>query len=123
MLHLFFSDSPSATGSGRNTSVSLGSYVSLTCPVDGNPEPTITWYKWSNTGGKTLNFTQTKADDTGCYTCSASNFLGTENITQCLLVGMLHILKRFKSKKFSVFKDLIVHLRPHFTLGYVPHPR
>ena len=93
-LLLFFSDSPSATASGRNTSVSVGSSVSFTCPVDGNPEPTITWYKGSNAGGtvlfsgKTLNFPQTKADDTGCYTCSAINSLGTDTITQCLVVGI-----------------------------------
>ena len=99
----------------------LGSSVSFTCPVDGNPEPNITWYKGNNAGGtvlfsgKTLNFPETKADDTGCYTCSASNLLGTVSITQCLLVGMLHILERFKSKKFSVFKDLDVHFRPLFS--------
>ena len=76
--------------------MSLGSPASFNCSVDGNPEPNmsnITWYKGINAGetvlylGKALNFSQTKLDDTGCYTCFASNFLGTDTITDCLKVG------------------------------------
>ena len=73
--------------------MSHGSPASFNCAVDGNPEPNITWYKGSTAGGtvlslgKALNFLQTKLDDTGCYTCSASNILGTDTITDCLKVG------------------------------------
>ena len=103
----------------------LGSSVSLTCPIDGNPEPSITWYKGAGVNvlfsGKVLNFPQTKSNDTGCYTCSASNLLGTNSLTQCLLVGMLHILAKVKSKKFFVFQVF----RPraaafYLSIEYVP---
>ena len=40
---------------------------------------------------KVLRFLQTALDDTGCYTCFASNYLGTVSITQCLVIGKYHI--------------------------------
>ena len=73
--------------------MSHGSPASFNCAVDGNPEPNITWYKGSTAGGtvlflgKALNFPQTKLEDSGCYTCFASNILGTDTITDCLEVG------------------------------------
>ena len=73
--------------------MSLESSASFDCTVDGNPEPNITWYKGSTAGGTVLSlekafiFLQTKLDNTGCYTCFASNFLGTDTITDCLKVG------------------------------------
>jgi len=85
--------SPSATGGGLNISSPMGSRAFFPCPVDGNPEPKITWYKGSDTIGtviylgKVLDFPQTKESDTGFYTCSASNSLGTPvNVIHYLLV-------------------------------------
>ena len=89
-LLLPFSVGPSATGIGQNITVGIGKSQSFGCPVDGNPEPTITWFNTSGKviySGKTLNFPSTKLSDTGCYTCSAKNFLGTVNVTHCLVVG------------------------------------
>ena len=89
-------DPPTATDSGQNKTLRRGSSETLACPVDGNPEPSIVWYK-EKEGGSTvlstrneLKFLDAKSDYTGCYTCSASNSLGTPiNITQCIIVGKL----------------------------------
>ena len=111
-LRSCFLDSPSATGRGQNTTTAVGTFASLSCPVDGNPEPNITWYRGSNACGtlmfnaKVLKFLQTALDDTGCYTCSASNYLGTVSITQCLVIGKWHIpvqVKLWKLTGFQVF--------------------
>jgi len=75
----------------------MGSRAFFPCPVDGNPEPNVTWYKGSDASGtviyrgKLLDFPQTKESDTGFYTCSASNSLGKPvNVTHYLLVGKSH---------------------------------
>ncbi|XP_068686967.1 fibroblast growth factor receptor 4-like isoform X2 [Montipora foliosa] len=69
-----------ATGRGENFSLPEGGSKLFSCPVDGNPEPNIIWYK-----GNSVNTKQLEARETGCYTCSASNSLGTPvTITQCL---------------------------------------
>ncbi|XP_068733262.1 neuronal growth regulator 1-like [Montipora capricornis] len=60
----------------------------FSCPVDGNPEPTITWYIGSEAGGPVIsNKKQLEAGESGCYTCSASNSLGPPvTVTQCLKI-------------------------------------
>ncbi|XP_044164836.1 uncharacterized protein LOC122948803 [Acropora millepora] len=58
----------------------------FTCPVDGNPKPIIEWYN-EKTGVKISSGKQLEARESGCYTCVASNSLGTSvNISQCLIV-------------------------------------
>ncbi|XP_068686490.1 hemicentin-1-like [Montipora foliosa] len=77
-----------ATGSGENYSVPEGSTKLFSCSVDGNPEPTITWYKGDDVIEQEMpNAKQLEARETGCYTCSASNSLGPPvTITHCLTV-------------------------------------
>ena len=59
----------------------------FTCPVDGNPKPNIEWYN-EKTGEKISSGKQLEVRESGCYTCVASNSLGTSvNISQCLIVG------------------------------------
>lgn len=73
--------------------VSPEDHTILTCPVDGNPPPTVTWYKGNDTSGqllhtgKTWKLCQTTSSDSGLYTCSASNSLGTVTATVILEVG------------------------------------
>jgi len=75
-----------ATGSGENVTVAGGVAKAFTCPVDGNPEPRIEWYN-NKTGRKISIGKQLEARESGCYTCVASNSLGTSvNITQCLII-------------------------------------
>ncbi|XP_068685530.1 fibroblast growth factor receptor 3-like isoform X2 [Montipora foliosa] len=77
-----------ATGRGGNYSVPEGSTKLFSCPVDGNPEPNITWYKDDEVIEPEIpNAKQMEARETGCYTCSAINALGPPvTITQCLIV-------------------------------------
>ncbi|XP_015749791.1 PREDICTED: limbic system-associated membrane protein-like [Acropora digitifera] len=75
-----------ATGRGKNAFVAKGIVKTFTCPVNGNPEPNIEWYS-EKTGRKISSGKQYKAAESGCYSCVASNSLGTAvNITQCLIV-------------------------------------
>ena len=59
------------------------------CPVDGNPKPNISWYRSSEVNQTAIFIGETfETGVRGCYTCVASNSLGTSiNITQCLTVG------------------------------------
>ncbi|XP_015779885.1 PREDICTED: fibroblast growth factor receptor homolog 1-like [Acropora digitifera] len=75
-----------ATGRGKNAFVAKGIVKTFTCPVNGNPEPNIEWYS-EKTGRKISSGKQYNAAESGCYSCVASNSLGTAvNITQCLIV-------------------------------------
>ena len=57
-----------------------GTQVTLSCPVDGRPEPNITWHKGNDTTaevqhqGREWTF-QAESNDAGWYSCSARNFL------------------------------------------------
>ena len=85
----FFEDPVEAKGFGENKTVFQGGKETFSCPVDGIPKPSITWYRAGDMRGMII-FTGDKleARDTGCYTCVARNSCGTSiNITQCLTVG------------------------------------
>ncbi|XP_068686979.1 intercellular adhesion molecule 5-like isoform X2 [Montipora foliosa] len=58
----------------------------LTCQVDGNPAPMISWYDGSKASGTVIaNGKQLKVTKSGCYTCSARNSLGPSlNHTYCV---------------------------------------
>ncbi|XP_044179920.1 limbic system-associated membrane protein-like [Acropora millepora] len=77
-----------AKGFGENATVAQGGNKTFSCPVEGIPEPNITWYRGSG-ATETPIFIGEKLEAryTGCYTCVASNSLGNSiNITQCLTV-------------------------------------
>ncbi|XP_015747491.1 PREDICTED: tyrosine-protein phosphatase Lar-like [Acropora digitifera] len=81
-----------ATGAGTNTTVAEGAVKSLSCPVDGNPEPNIKWYKGSEARGKPLSvekvLTVEGVRESVCYTCVAGNSLGTPvSIFHSLVIG------------------------------------
>ena len=86
-VYFFFQDPVEATSRGENATVLEGGEKTFSCPVDGNPEPNIEWYS-EKTGRKISSERQVEVKESGCYTCVASNSIGTPiNITQCLIVG------------------------------------
>ena len=77
--------------------MSEGNSTSIPCPVLGNPQPNITWYKGNDTSCGTmlntnsiLEFPETVLNDGGWYTCSAENYLGTVTARVQLRVGKLY---------------------------------
>ena len=77
--------------------MSEGDPASISCPVLGNPQPNITWYKGNDISSgtmiytnSTLEFRKTMLNDSGWYTCFAENYLGNVTVTVQLRVGKLH---------------------------------
>ena len=96
-VFFFLKDPVEATNKGETVLVAGGIVKTLTCPVDGNPEPSIEWYN-EETGRKISSGKQYKTGESGCYSCVAWNSLGTAvNITQCLTVGKSALFMRFWS--------------------------
>ena len=59
-----------------------GHPYSLSCEVSGDPVPSLSWIKVSNDEhhvGKILNFLNISRNDTGNYTCEASNICGNDS--------------------------------------------
>ena len=96
LLRSFFQDHVEATGSGENATVPEGGAKKFSCPVAGNPTPNIKWFKGSELRGTPIsNEKELEATENGCYTCLASNSLGTSvSITQCLTIGKSVMLVR-----------------------------
>lgn len=82
-------DPVEAIGFGRNATVPQEGHVTLSCPVDGNPKPNVSWYRGSEVSGKPISREdKLQARESECYTCAASNSLGKQiSITQCLKDG------------------------------------
>ncbi|KAM8931068.1 hemicentin-1 [Pelodytes ibericus] len=70
-----------------NVSILLSHDTSLSCEVTGSPPPLITWYKEKTQvvesadvqvleKGRVLKFLKTSLEDTGLYTCRATNIAG-----------------------------------------------
>ena len=90
-------DPPARTREDHTIHVSEESPASVSCPVSGNPYPTITWYKGNEISSSTmintsniLKFPETVLDDNGWYTCFAENYLGNVSVTVELRVGKLY---------------------------------
>ena len=89
----FLLDSPQVTERNKTYLVSRGDSATLTCPVDGNPPPSVQWYKgngniWQRLHtGKAWELSQATSSDSGLYICSASNSVGTVTTTVILEVG------------------------------------
>lgn len=85
----FFKDPVEPIGNGENATVIEGDVKNFSCPVVGNPKPTIVWYKGIRGGGEIIySGTEFEAREAGCYTCVAKNSLGTSvSIMHCLKVN------------------------------------
>lgn len=75
---------PVITGAGpQNTFRNLYQDIVLRCAVNGNPQPTIAWYKdgrrISREGSPLLVIEEVELSDRGVYYCTAMNMLGTSS--------------------------------------------
>ena len=68
----------------------LGGRAVLTCDVQGNPEPTVTWtfkgfpVSGQRAGDSTLYLYDIRTDDVGEYTCTADNGVSSDSKTVTL---------------------------------------
>jgi len=90
VIVLFVTDQPEIATHPQNKTRTEGANVTLSCNVDGNPVPIISWTRDGspvNTSGrisisddkKQLTITNVKRTDNGTYRCVANNSLG--NVT------------------------------------------
>ncbi|MBN3299469.1 HMCN1 protein, partial [Amia calva] len=90
---------PSISGSSETSEVSvvLGHPIILPCKAEGVPAPSLTWLKENHPimssarltytqGGRALHLVAAKGDDTGLYTCRATNPAGTAHMHYTLRV-------------------------------------
>ena len=99
----FFKDPVEATFKKQYYSVLEGTSKTLTCPVAGNPEPSITWY--NSSGASISGEKELETGESGCYICVASNYIGTSiNITECLIVRRGKFI--VSRELFSVFYSI-----------------
>ena len=75
--------------------VPQGSVQTLSSPVDGNPEPNISWYKGSESSGRPI-FSEEKLEsrESGCYNCVSNSLRLSVRITPCLYMVYLTIIPR-----------------------------
>ena len=74
-------DGPEITTKPSKSSVTLGekNRVDFTCKADGNPAPNITWSRDQTILGNGENLKLTaEQSQSGVYTCTASNGVGTK---------------------------------------------
>ena len=87
IIVLFVTDQPEIAAHPQNQTRIEGDNVTLSCSVDGNPVPTISWTRDGspvNTSGtisisddkKQLTISNVKRTDNGNYRCVANNSLG-----------------------------------------------
>ena len=99
-LIFVFLDPPTKGPYSAIVRVLEGTQVTLSCPVDGRPEPDITWYKGNDTTAEAQDQRrewtfQAASNDTGWYSCSAKNFLNLfepVNVNFQLIVGKFSCL-------------------------------
>ena len=81
---------------GSNVTLLDGKSLTLLCPSNGNPKPTITWYKEGVpvTMGERISFGSAneltienlKVDDAAVYTCVADNGRGRDKVSSLVNV-------------------------------------
>lgn len=84
--------------SSNNTSVKLGERLEITCHADGNPEPTIVWWKQGETELQSQNhkliINNASWSQAGWYWCNVSNHVGSQQLrVQVTVVGPPNIPK------------------------------
>lgn len=82
-LYISFQDGPGTiTTSSNNPSVKLGEHLKIICHADGNPKPTILWFKEETepalqSQNEELIINNASWSQAGWYRCNASNAVGS----------------------------------------------
>uniref|UniRef100_A0A671P1N3 Vascular cell adhesion molecule 1a n=1 Tax=Sinocyclocheilus anshuiensis TaxID=1608454 RepID=A0A671P1N3_9TELE len=85
-------DTRTITVSSNNTSVKLGERLEITCHADGNPKPTIFWWKLGETEpelqsqNNKLIINNASWSQAGWYRCNVSNDMGSQQMRVKLTV-------------------------------------
>ena len=109
---LFLLDPPEKEPYSAIVLVPEGTQVTLSCPVDGRPEPNITWYKGNDTTaevqhqGREWTF-QAESNDAGWYSCFARNFL---NPFKPVIASFQLIVGKFSWLFIIILSGNICHL-------------
>lgn len=80
------------TVSSNNTMVKLGDHLEITCHADGNPKPTILWWKLGETEPEQqsqnhkLIISNASWSQAGWYRCNASNNVGSQQMSVNIIV-------------------------------------
>ncbi|XP_025833492.1 twitchin isoform X4 [Agrilus planipennis] len=120
---------PKFTKELKDLTINDGESLTLSCIVQGDPEPQVTWTKNSKTlsssdiidlkyknGIATLHINEVFPEDEGDYTCKATNSLGTVETTCHLTIKPMTNASPAKSKKASEDKPprIVDHLQSAF---------
>lgn len=102
---LSFAGLPTIQGGSADEMVStvVGNTVLLPCALTGNPEPSVAWTRDSGIlpVNRTVNtpigiaIDEVQVEDTGRYTCTATNIFGSTTKTFNLVVQSMHLISLF----------------------------
>ncbi len=90
IVYISFPDGPgniTVSSSNNNTLVKFGERLEITCHADGNPKPTICWWKLGETEPELqsqnhkLIINNASWSQTGWYRCNVSNDAGSQQRT------------------------------------------
>lgn len=91
-----------------------GDYITLSCSADGLPKPEIIWVK-RNSGRAVIGnfFTLENAlpEDSGNWTCRASNLMGTDTANLELIVATEPMFTVAPKPKITAFTDQVTELK------------
>ena len=86
-------DAPEITHISAPQTPNRGEMLTLNCTADGNPAPTITWTRLSNSNIVNMPLTVTGKEYVGDYRCTASNSIGTvTKVTSITVNRMYHVI-------------------------------
>lgn len=98
-----------------NLKLNVGQTGLLHCAASGNPEPNIIWLKNGQklelgnkfrilNAGKQLQINASKSEDSGRYTCMATNSVGSTDMD--LFLSVMGKFLKIKLKFFKIYQEL-----------------
>ena len=115
---------PNFTKSLEPVTAKEGEEAIFSVDFDGNPHPAVTWYRYTfpvkdskdfkistTDNGSSLTITQTRADDSGIFTCLLENIIGSSKSSSNLNViedGQDYIMKA-STKSMRTMKEMNIN--------------